>query len=591
MNRRSCPVVAAALVLSALGGGFGAVVPEVGRATLVGAVPPLLTPAGFAVTPADTVPWIGRLLADVDFGPYGQTDGTTILWSAGAREARMGWTGGRVHDFVDARRRQPRLRDGVEGVDARFSIGVSEPDSLYRLTLWLADTLRIAGPVAIDVGPVRVAESLAPEAGTRRTLSWLVRPAADRVSFRIAGPPCGRFAITAARLEGPGSAGLVEIFPDIDSTVIEIPPPWALPVMTEEMLRDQLRRDAEHLLRERLSDGRFSAHGAWYENSFPIRALLAAGERLEEPAWKEVAFAVLDDFVAHQRADGNWSSDYDDPRHCPGRIAASASANLADIGSMTLALAIATAKADEARRQRWLDALVTYADSISLPNQAPSGAFSNRRWKNHDYRFPYTVATATQVSTLAALHRLTGDPRYADAVARGTRWLAAQVREDGRIAFAPHDREAMTLIEATRFGDCYYAMEALAMVATWTEDEALRRDADAAFDRWVGGTSGLRASAREGYWWTMGDLWADSKMAGIPALLAKRSRRPSPPWLRSMVFQELGWLDDDRRARRIGVRASLASRRGDYALTATGFAGLSASAALLMQPDARGILE
>jgi len=547
--------------------------------------------AGFEVTEADTGDWAGERLIDIDFGLNGPIGGGTILWGAAAREPRMGWTDGRVQDFADMRRREHDLRDGIEGVDARFSIGVTQPDGLYRLTVWLADTLRVTGPVSVEVGDVRVASDIAPEAGERRALRWLVRPGTDRVSFRLIAAPCGHFGVTAARLEGPAGAGLAVIFPGADTSAVQVPPADALPPMTEESLRNQLRRDAEHLMAERLSDGRFSAHGAWYENSFPVRALIAAGELLNEPAWKEAAFVVLDGFVSRQQADGNWASDYGEAEECPNEGTPPVSANLADIGTMTLALAIAADDSDAARRETWVKALVHYADSVSLPNQDRYGGFCNRTWQNHDYRFPYTVATATQVSTLAALYRHTGNPRYAEAVARGTRWLAAQVLEDGRIAFAPHDRDAVKLLDATHFGDGYYAMETLALVAVWTEDDALRRDADAAFDRWVSGKSGLRSLALEGYWWPMGDLWADSKLAGVPALLARRARRPSPPWLREMVLRQMAWLDDDGRARRIGVRCSVASQRGEFALAATGFAGLSAASALKMQTGFAGIVE
>jgi len=551
----------------------------------------ILVPSGVVVSPTDSCEWTGRCLVDIDFGPRGTSDGKTCMWGAGARGPLMGWTGGRVFDFIDRRRRERDLRDGIEGIDSRFSIGVSEPDSLYRLTIWLADTLRVTGPLSVDVGRVHVADDVLPEAGRRRSMRWLVRPAADRVSFRLAAPACKRFAIMAARLEGPSNARLTVIFPDVDTTRAVFPPAAELPFMTEALLRDQIRRDAEHLITERLSDGRFSLHGAWYENSFPIRALVAAGELLNEPEWSATAFQVLDDFVAQQRPDGNWASDYTDREECPGGLSAPLSANLADIGTMTLALAIAASRTNDIQAARWQAALETYADSVSLPNQDATGGFANRTWQNHDYSYPYTVATATQVSTLAALGRLTSNPRYADAVARGTRWLAAQVLPDGRLAFRPYDRDSVLILPPTQFGDCYYAMEALTLVATWTADDTLRQVADAAFDRWVNGEHGLRAVAREGYWWPMGNLWADSKLAGIPALLAKRARRPSPPWLQEMVLHQMAWLDDDGRAARIGVRCSPAAMQGEYALTATGFAGLSACAAVKMRAGFAVVME
>jgi len=204
----------------------------------------------------------------------------------------------------------------------------------------------------------------------------------------------------------------------------------------------------------------------------------------------------------------------------------------------------------------------------------------NRTWQNKDYRFPYSVATGTQISTLVVLHQITGDDRYRTAAGVAAKWLARQVRDDGRIAFAPHDRATTQLVGSTRFGDIYYMMEALMFVAGWTTDDALRREVDLAFDRWVEGPVGLRVLARNGYWWPMGDLWTDSKLAGVPALLCERLRRPAPESLREMVHRQLSWLDDDRLSRRIGVRASPAAMSGEYGLVATGFAGLSAAAGL-----------
>jgi len=519
-------------------------------------------------------------LVDLDFGPRGFTDGTVILWGVGAREPRMGWTGGRVVDFIDRNQRHPGLRDGIAGSDAIFSIGVWPPDSLYRLTLYLGDQVRQPGPISIYIDTALVAEGITALADTRRELQFLVNPAGDRVSFRLKAGPCEQFAIAGARLEGPAGARLVAIFPEGDPSFGPIPPVDSLLTIDRAGLQRQLRRDAEFLMEERLSDKRFSLHGAWYQNSFPIRALLSADELLDEPAWRDAAFELLDDFVAGQLPNGNWHAAYDSRHGCSSAPGDTASANLADIGSMTLALALAVPRAEEPRRSRYRSALVRYADSISLPNQLPDGGFMNRTWQNKDYRFPYSVATGTQISTLVVLHQITGDDRYRTAAGVAAKWLARQVRDDGRIAFAPHDRATTQLVGSTRFGDIYYMMEALMFVAGWTTDDALRREVDLAFDRWVEGPVGLRVLARNGYWWPMGDLWTDSKLAGVPALLCERLRRPAPESLREMVHRQLSWLDDDRLSRRIGVRASPAAMSGEYGLVATGFAGLSAAAGL-----------
>ncbi|TPW17361.1 MAG: hypothetical protein FD129_412, partial [bacterium] len=169
--------------------------------------------------------------------------------------------------------------------------------------------------------------------------------------------------------EGPAGARRIDIFPAGDPTIGPIPTIDSLATIDRAGLELQLRRDAEFLMTERLSDGRFSSQGAWYQNSFPVRTLLAGHELLGVPAWREAALELLDEFVAGQLPNGNWHASYADVKHCPKSPPDTSSANLADVGSMTLAVALAATQVEEPRRSRYRAALVRYADSISLPNQ------------------------------------------------------------------------------------------------------------------------------------------------------------------------------------------------------------------------------
>ena len=112
-----------------------------------------------------------------------------------------------------------------------------------------------------------------------------------------------------------------------------------------------------------------------------------------------------------------------------------ASANLADIGTMTLCLAMAVPFVDETRAGQYLSAALQYADSIVLPSQLPSGAFPNRLWRGHYQTTPYSVATATQASSLALLHAVTGRIEYLKSAQRAGIWLADHVQEDGRCGY------------------------------------------------------------------------------------------------------------------------------------------------------------
>ena len=324
---------------------------------------------------------------------------------------------------------------------------------------------------------------------------------------------------------------------------------------------------------------------------FAVRGILSAGIVLDEPLWREAAFTVIDRFAAEQHDSGGWSASYFGPDSCRVHIARdTSSTNLADVGAMALVLSLAAPEASEERGKRWLEAARGYADRVILPEQLPDGAFPNRKWMGKDYLGPYSVATATQCSNLMVLGAVTDDARYTTAAEKAAAWLATTILEDGRVALYPHDSPNQKILDSTRFGDVFYIIEALVWTRDLTHDTPLRLTCQAAINRWLTGSSGIKRMALHGYWWAPMDLWASSKMAGVPWILARDPRRGGQPIIDNWLDRAIGWLADPTRAQLIGVGAHPSSARGEYGLTATGFAAMGLASALnpaVLRPAAR----
>jgi hypothetical protein len=466
-----------------------------------------------------------------------------------------------------------------------FLVAVDPPGARYRLRLTLGDPYLPRGPVTVRVNDVVIADSVTTEAGTTTEIACETVAAGGRIAVRLSGG-CRGFVLAALALEGPENAALARLLPRFPSRRMAVPPAESLAAIDAAGLLALLRRSADFLLEHQPMTGGFSYHGAWYQNAYPIRTLFAASRILNDTTYSRPALETLDWFAAMQRPDGNWNSSYYGSEKCAATNPNPhpPSANLADIGTMAGCLAVVAPFVDADRRQRYLAAAVRYAEKVSLPNQLPSGAFPNRLWDGRDTFHPYTVATATQVASLSALYDATGDPRFLEAAERGARWLARlSFLPDGRLTLHPHDRDTVLVRQATSFGDAFYVAEALIDAFHTTRDSELRAEIELALDRWLFGDLGLRSEAQHGYWWPPDDPWRDSKMGGVIYVLARHPRRNSDPAVSGWLAHALAWMNDPGACRLIGVMAHPADTLGDYALPATGFAGVGIAAAI--DPD------
>lgn len=518
-----------------------------------------------------------------DFGSARRVPHGELGSEAQARSWSYGWAAGMTRNQT-REGADPALSDFVEGFDADFVVGVDTPDSLYRITLVFGDVERAREAVEVLDGDQPLGRCAATSAGQWDSLTVALRAAGPRLTIRLRAAGCVPFALCRMRIDGPHRARLGRLMAPAPARD-PAPPVDSLAAGGPEATRARLRELCDFLLSHRPRDGGFSFTGAWYQNAYPVRALLAGGKLLGEPAYIEAAAATLGRFAAAQLPAGNWYSTYFGPASCPQPVQSDTmSTNLADVGAMALALAVG-AGSDQARGGSWRAALVSYADSVVLPAQLADGAFPNGQWRGRDYRDPYTVATATQTSFLYALAGLTGEARYRAAADRAAAWLAGSVLADGRVNFRGHRHRAAEAVEVVAFGDLYYVMEALTWSARRSRAPATARAAREALDRYLFGTAGLASMARHDCWWPdiPGGAWGASKAGGMIAVLAEANAATPRPRLERWIGNTLRWIATPDLASRIGVTADPLQPGGEFSLAATGFAGLGLAAAI--DPD------
>lgn len=520
-------------------------------------------------------------LAWFDFGLPGQPTPEAIAVGENLRDEGFAWVGGMVRQKTRAGKGGPYLVDFMEGEDATFIIAVDPPDGDYRIVVTLGDSDQARGPVDVLVNDVTVASALQTEAGQAVNVGTEVVPENGRVSFRLRAHGCKSFAVAGAAVYGPKGAKFGRLFAAA-SLRSAVPPPDSLRTLGRGGAVRVLREYCEYLLRNQPSDGGFSYRGAWYQNAYPVRTLLAGGKLLNEPRYREAALLCLDRFAAAQAPTGGWISYYFGKDGCElDGVSDSTTANLADIGTMSLCLSLAVPHCDAERRDRYLRAATLYADSLVLPNQLDDGSFPNLKFEGREFRHSYSVATATQASSLTALYAVTKDPRYLFAAERAGEWLANMFFVDGQVGFFAHDQNRQLLTGSDAFGDLFYMVEGLTWVGRYSKSADTRALIRQALDRYLWASQGIAARTVNGYWWAPSSLWSSSKTGGmLYVLLQYRELGCRDPRLRPWIPRALAWLGDDELSQRIGVLAHPSSRTGEHAMVATGFAGISVAAAI-----------
>ncbi|HET9233483.1 MAG TPA: hypothetical protein VFP10_05030 [Candidatus Eisenbacteria bacterium] len=520
-----------------------------------------------------------RLRGRVDFGPEdrvepGSEPGDALDWNPRAIWSRGMVRPGSRPDLGDA-----YLGDFVEGERANLDIAV-DSGTMYRVILTFGDAVSSRGPVRVQVGDRVLVDSLVTKPGEFTDVRFETRAFGCSMTILLDAAPCRSFALCGAAWysEGapPGSARTRNARPERD-----LPATRADGDSLDRRAKRALGDAADYLLDAQPPEGGFSRNGAWYECAYPVRTLLAARRILDEPRYETAALECVDRFVEEQLPEGGWSAHFFGSAGCSLAQATRMeyhSRNLADVGSMALALGLAAEAAKGERAARYLTLDRAYADNIVLKAQLSSGAFPNGRWEGKELLFPYSIATAVQATHLAQLYRLTEDKRYRDAALRAALFLAGSVQSDGSVRLYPHDKDETRLLPAESVGDLFYVVESLIHVLPL----AVGADADSlagALDRYFRGGSLAPLWSDPRTWLRKGDVWERSKRAGVLYLLLgyEEIRGPSED-LSKLVQAVFGALESPAFSQSIGVRADPQSPENRYSMAATGFAGIGFAA-------------
>ncbi len=518
-----------------------------------------------------------RLRTRIDFGPEERVEPRSEACDGMDWNPHACWSRGMVRVQSRSETGDAYLGAFIEGERADLNLAV-ESGTTYFVILTMGDAKEARGPLRITADDRVLADSLITGPGEFTDLRFKATAFGRWLRIKFEAAPCQTFAVNGVALyaEGAPAVRARNAAPDPP-----LPPTRADADSLSERARRVLRAEAEYLLAAQPPEGGFSRNGTWYECSYPVRTLLAASRILDEPRYKTAALACVDRFVAERLPNGGWSAHLFGSHGCPIAKATreeNRTRNLADVGSMVLALALASEAADAERAKQYVALDRAYADSIVLPAQHASGAFPNGRYDGKDFTFPYTVATAVQAAHLSALYRLTHDTRYQAAAQRAALYLAQTIETDGSVRLHPHDKEATLLLPAESVGDLFYVIESLLWVHP-IADAAGQDTIAAALDRYFRGGSLAPLWQDPRTWLHKGDVWERSKRAGILYLLeGYKGIRGGSEDLDRLIAAVFGALEDPTFSKKIGVGAEATSPENRYGLGATGFAGIGVAA-------------
>ena len=466
----------------------------------------------------------------------------------------------------------PITCDFIEGEKALLALATDSTATAVRCVLTLGDPEAPRGPVRILVEDRDIVPPVSTRAGELIDIDFLAVPNRGRIEIRFVAPECGSFAVNAAAVYAPYIRKLFELPGVYAFDPLRIDPKQGL------RERQALAQYAEYLLSQRPTEGCFSYAGNWYESSYVIRSLLVAARLLENRRYSDVALECLDRFVDEQRNDGSWASQYFGHRNCElakETRERGVSRNLADVGTMVLALCAALPHAEPARRRAYQRAAMAFADSMVLPHQFSNGAFPNLQFQERTFLHPYSVATGVNAANLAALYAISGKRRYLEAAQKAARFLTRSVVDDGRILFYPYHSHEAGLLDSDRLGDLYYIIEGLVWVARYA-DRSVRMEIDSALTRYFKGPWSPVGKVDPAEWLVESSAWERSKRAGFLYLLAEyETLSGSTPETRNWMDRTLDVLSDTELSRSVGVLCDPQAPDGEHAFFATALAGLA----------------
>lgn len=265
----------------------------------------------------------------------------------------------------------------------------------------------------------------------------------------------------------------------------------------------------------------------WYTASYPVRTLLAGYQLFKEQLYFDVSIKLIDLFVSEQMPEGGFTQAY---RAMPTKEATQEELeqarqdnwmNLADVGSMVAALAIATKYVEGERKERYLNAVRHYLDDWALRYRQENGGFTNG-WIRRIASKVYSVSTSNTALSLSMFYKLTGEEKYLSLAQDAVRLLLKDWSKDGPNwnfifdgTFPGHDHYQ----GVNEFGDGFYTMESLMALLEISNDNGFKKEIIDGLRCYLYGEKGLFAYMGENSWWPLQNNWHNSKSAGNPILL------------------------------------------------------------------------
>lgn len=286
---------------------------------------------------------------------------------------------------------------------------------------------------------------------------------------------------------------------------------------------ERLRASCDTLVAQQARSPVFMAKdAAWWQVSFCTRALIAGYEVTGDKRYLRAAEIATDAFEAQQLYNGSWAV------YAQGTVPVDHqdSYNLADLGCMTACLSILHSYVSGSKAERYREAHLRYAQFASQHDLGDL-AFCNGWYLGKNHRSAYSVATATQATSFAALYEASGDRRFLRRAEQAVRFLLNDWRPDGRPMLHHHASNRSSALSVEDFHNNYYILEALLVTFESTEDEVLKDAIRAALEFYLWGDDGLLVVLPPEEW-PAGAGNSVQKSRGMLGILAAIQRNVGP---------------------------------------------------------------
>lgn len=433
------------------------------------------------------------------------------------------------------------LKDFVTGDLAEFRIGI--PAGEYRLHFKFFDSFEDYGPFRISLCDLKYSKSPLGSGNAHTETDYFIVKKGQLlikninvkhndkvlvVRFEATKGNC--FMINALEIEGPETAQLEVLFPDAPFDTL--PSMIELENEAEGNPEHTLKKICEWLLKSRSRDGFLgdfeSGNKAWYTSAYPMRALLAGYEILNNDSFLAPVFDILDALISEQMPCGGFVNVF---RNRPTKYLSEIEIdniknrhwmNLADIGSIVATLVSASRFAGPERKVKYLSAAEEYCNRWAIRFLHPEGGFDNGWLAGKYAKKIYSVATATTALTYAFLSKVTNNSEYILTAEKACGFLAEGWNDDGRPLAYPFDGEYPDkpyYKQAIEFGDIYYYLEGMMGTALLSNNKNLRKLVLVSLQKYIFGREGILEAKKGLSWWSLMDAWTNSKSVAIPIFL------------------------------------------------------------------------